>query len=472
MLSWTAIYLVSEWVIRLIMLVYVPQNRTPSAARAWLLLIFVFPWGGLVLYAFFGRAHLPRRRMKVQEHAAQTLRTKGREFFQQYESQPQLPQEFLPAAGLAEHLDNFGILGGNCVELLPDYEGAIDRLVADIGRARHHVHLLYYIFADDRTGGRVADAVIEAAKRGVKCRVLMDSLGSRRGLRTLAPRMRAAGVEVLGLLPVRLLSRDRVRLDLRNHRKIAVLDAQVAYVGSQNLVNADFKKGITNTELVARLTGPVVLQLQAVFLADHMAETSKEETYVDLFPEAPLSGASAVQALPSGPGFPHENTQCLIVALLHAARRRVVITTPYFVPDVALLQSLKTAALRGVEVHLVVSKKADQVMVGLAQRSYYDELLGAGIHIHQYKPGLLHAKHVSVDDAVALVGSSNLDIRSFALNAEISVVVYDPQVVAALRQVEERNIADSELLSPEEWAQRPLLTKVAQNTARLVDSVL
>src|SRR5208282_3933698 len=162
-------------------------------------------------------------------------------------------------------------------ELLADYDAAIDRLVADIDGAGHHVHLLYYIFADDETGRRVADALIRAVRRGVRCRVLMDGLASRRSARTLAPRMRAEGIEVHVLLPVGLKLRARTRLDLRNHRKLAVIDGRVGYVGSQNLVNRDFKKGVVNEELVARVTGPVVLQLQAVFLTDRYVETASSE---------------------------------------------------------------------------------------------------------------------------------------------------------------------------------------------------
>jgi cardiolipin synthase len=193
---------------------------------------------------------------------------------------------------------------------------------------------------------------------------------------------------------------------------------------------------------------------------------------VSLLLPSPRSGTTIAQALPSGPGYPQENTQCMIVSLVHAAKKRVIMTAPYFVPDESLLQAIRTAVLRGVEVDLVVSRKSDHLIVGLAQRSYYAELLGLGVAIHQYTPGLLHAKHVSIDDTLALIGSSNLDIRSFALNAEISMIVYDPQVVAALRVVQTRNMSMAERLTAEEWSRRPRWSRIAENTARLVDSVL
>ena len=358
------------------------------------------------------------------------------------------------------------------VQLLSGYQESIDHLVADIAKARHHVHLLYYIFGDDATGRRVADALKQAVSRGVKCRVLLDSLGSRRAIRTLAPEMRAAGVDIVELLPVRWFRRNPTRPDLRNHRKIAVIDGRIGYVGSQNIVDAGFHKGFVNEELVARVTGPVVVQLQAVYLTDYSMETGMLSVDMALFPPAACSGTTIAQVLPSGPGYPQENTECMIISLVHAAKKQVILTTPYFVPDEPLLEAIRTALLRGVEVHLVVSRKLDHLIVGLAQRSYYEELLGLGVIIHQYAPGLLHAKHVSIDDTLALVGSSNLDIRSFALNAEVSMIVYDPQVVAALRVVQERNMAMAERLTAEEWSKRPLWSNIFQNTARLVDSVL
>lgn len=465
-------FLTVEWTIRLVMLVYVPQRRSPAAARGWLMLIFVEPIVGLLIYSILGRPNLPRRRVELQARSSRFIRARGSDWFNQNVSHPDVPHEFESAVALAQGLGDFGILGGNSVELLSDYDGSIDRLVADIDAAERHVHLLYYIFGTDATGRRVSDALIRAASRGVTCRLLIDSFASRRAIRELGPAMRAAGVEVVEVLPASLFRPWRIRFDLRNHRKIAVIDGRIGYVGSQNIINADFKRGIVYKELVARVTGPVVLQLQATFLTDHHIETEHEEHDDGIFVAPPSTGDVLAQALPSGPGYPFAGNLKLIVALVHAAQRRIVITTPYFIPDASLLQAIQSAALRGVEVHLVVSKVVDQVLVGLAQRSFYDELLEAGVKIYLYKQGLLHAKHVSIDDDVATIGSSNLDIRSFALNAEITLLVYDPQVVAQLHVEQARNMADSEPLDAQRWNNRPLWRKVAQNTARLFDSLL
>jgi cardiolipin synthase len=471
--TWGWVYVASEWMIRLVMLVYVPQRRSPAAARTWLLLIFFFPWGGLFLYMLIGRAFMPRKRLELQARASRVIRAGAEAFSERFRADAvAVPAHFQQAVTLAHNLGDFGILGGNRVELLTDYAGSIDRLVADVDAARHHVHLLYYIFADDATGRKVADALTRAVKRGVTCRVLIDSFGSRKTFSRLVPHLRKAGVEVHELLAFHLFRRGAARFDLRNHRKIAILDGSVGYVGSQNLVDPCFKKGLTFEELVVRVTGPVVIQLQAVLLADRYFETETQMDRSELFPEPVPAGVSPAQVLPSGPTYQWENTHRLLVSLIHAAQKRVVITTPYFIPDGALLLAMQTAVLRGVEVHLVVSRQVDQLLVGLAQKSYYEQLLEGGVQVHRYYRHFLHAKHLSVDDAVALIGSSNIDIRSFALNAEVSLLVYDPGVVAALRAVQERYFAYSERLTKEQWAARPLYAKVLQNSARLVDSLL
>jgi cardiolipin synthase len=455
------------------MLVVVPFRRSPEAAKGWLLLVFFLPLPGLVLYLLIGRPTHPRWRYRrfarlpeVFEPVRQRLAAGSRV------CRPDLPPALSQAAGLVQNLAHLGTLEGNDAELLAGYDRSIDRLVADIDQARNHVHLLYYIFADDETGRKIVDSLGRAAKRGVTCRVLIDALGSRRWSRALAGKLTDLGVAVHQVLPVSWLRPWSARADLRNHRKIAVIDGRVRYTGSQNLVDAAFKPGIVYEELVVRVTGPVVLQLQAVFVADWFLETQEVLHDPELFPDAPATGAVAAQVLPSGPDYPTANAQRLVVALVHCARERVVITTPYFIPDSPLLQALQTAVLRGVEVHLVVSRLADQLLVSLAQRSFYGELLRGGVRVYRYRDKFLHAKHLSIDGAVALIGSSNMDMRSFVLNAEVSLVVYDAGVAERLRAEQERYFAGSDVLSAEEWDRRPLASKVCENVARLFSPLL
>lgn len=263
-----------------------------------------------------------------------------------------------------------------------------------------------------------------------------------------------------------------MRADIRNHRKIAVIDGQIGYVGSQNIVDQATPSGPINKELVVRVSGPAVLELQAVFAADWFIETGGVLARIQFFPHKHSDGGSAAQILASGPEYLLAGAGPLIVALVHGARRRVVLTTPYLIPDEPLMVALQTAAQRGVEVELILSRVSDSWLVALAQRSYYHELLAAGVVIHLYRDGLLHAKHASVDDEIVLIGSLNLDMRSFNLNAEASLVCYDPAVAAELGIEQRRTIAVSDPLRLHEWNNRGFPAMLAQNVARLFSPLL
>jgi cardiolipin synthase A/B len=472
-LTWGMLVYLTEWVIRLIMLFYIPLRRSPAVARGWLLMIFFLPVTGLVLFALIGRVRLPAWRLERQREARQRLalmadRLRNSPNF----IQPRLGGHLDQAVKLADNLGRMPILGGNSAELLSNYTGAIDRLIADIDAAQQHVHLLFYIFANDATGHRVIDALARAVKRGVHCRVLMDAVGTGRAVRALLPRMAELGIAAHPMLPVGLFRRKTARYDLRNHRKIAVMDGRVGYTGSQNIVNPDFKHGLTFEELLVRVTGPIVLELQSVFLSDWYVDSNEMVETPDVAPDAGQTGQVPMQVLPSGPVFPRENNQRMFLALVHGARKRVVITTPYFVPDEALLEAMQTAVLSGVAVHLVVNKSADQILVSLAQRSYYQDLLDFGVQIHLYKERFLHAKHMSIDNDISLIGSSNMDIRSFQLNNEISLLLYDHGVTSLLEAEQNRYFAGSDLLTREEWAKRSRAQQVLEIFARMMSPLL
>jgi len=223
---------------------------------------------------------------------------------------------------------------------------------------------------------------------------------------------------------------------------------------------------------MVRLEGPVVLELQAVFVSDWYHETGEMIEGADVFPDAPQPGSIAVQTLPSGPNYPTENYQRLVVAAIYAARRQVTITTPYFIPDAAFLQALEVAVLRGIQVRLIAPRRVDQVMVGAASRAYYQDVLEAGVELYLYRDGLLHAKTVSIDDDVAMIGSSNFDIRSFVLNFEINMVFYGPQVAGALQAQQQCYLEQSDRVTLDQWKQRPLAAQVFQNIAKLLSPLL
>lgn len=454
-------YLLLAWAVRLVMLIVVPLRRPPETARNWLLLFLFVPLPALLLYRLVGSARFPRWR----ERRFAELQPM---FAEVADALPRAdPAE--RAALLAERLGGFPPVSGTAVALLPRYDETVDRIVADVDAARRHVHVLAYLFADDATGGRVIEALGRARARGVETRVLIDAAGSHRWAQRVEHALRARQVPAQVMLPVRLARLRRTRADLRNHRKCYLIDGRIGYVGSQNLVARDFRPGVVNDELVARVEGPVVAAMEAVFAGDWYLETGER---LDLPPLAPPAGERRAQLLPSGPDYPVPGFERLLVALVHEANVRVVIASPYVIPDAALLSAMQSAHLRGVVIDLIVSKIADQQLVALAQRSYYDELLGAGVRVHEYRERLLHAKHVSVDDRVGVIGSSNADARSFTLNAELSLLLYDADEIALLVAIQDDCIARSDLLDRAAWDRRSPLVKFAQNMARMVSPLL
>lgn len=463
-------YIVLQWAIRLGSLVVVPFRRSPSAAKAWLLLIFFQPLVGLGLYLIFGRAIQPRwlqRRRKAWGHMFATIVQNINAITTKrgLNLRRELP---LQATYLQKHFP-LPPSSGNKVELIDDYDAFIDQLVADIASARHHVHLLFYIFRNDAVGNRIVAALGEAVARGVTCRVLLDAIGSWPRA-TIRRRLKKAGVQVHSALP---LSRKgwHTRADLRNHRKIAVIDGTTAYTGSQNIVSPGKKH---QQELMVRLHGPTVLGMQAIFAADWFLESEDvldQPAYYPLLPAKPYGDVIA-QVLPSGPDYPGASVDDLLVTLIHNARSKVVVTTPYFIPSEPLLHALKSAVKRGVEVRLITSRTTDSRFVILAQRSYYAELMKANIHVHLYKNGFLHAKHLSIDGIATLIGSSNIDLRSFELNGEINLMLYSDKLTKAVNKLENRFMSESDTLQLKTWHRRSPILKLLENLARLLSPLL
>ncbi|EAU41292.1 cardiolipin synthase [Fulvimarina pelagi HTCC2506] len=455
-------YLLCEWAIRLVMIVVIPMSRPPEAARTWLLLVLFLPIPALLAYRLLGRARFPSWRRK-RFAATEPMRAMVADSLAKEESRP------ASIARLAERLGGFPVCGGNRIGFLTDYEAAVDALVNEIDKAVTTVHLLTYIFADDRTGQKVAEALARARNRGVEVRVMLDALGSRAWTKRTIAMLEFRSIEARLILPVRLAALHRARGDLRNHRKLCIIDGSVGFVGSQNIVDRDFRPGIVNDELVARVEGPVVSALEAVFSSDWYLETRQELAPIQI---PKTQGEAALQAMPSGPDFDTPGFERLLVELVHDARERLVIVSPYLIPDEALLVALKNAVARGVSVDLIVSRIADQRLVSLAQRSYYDELMSAGIALHRYRDRLLHAKNVSIDGRVGVIGSSNADVRSFTLNAEISLILHDASANATLERIQSGYIAGSDRLGLTEWRARRRRERLLENMARLVGPLL
>lgn len=455
-------YLLIEWLIRLVMVVLLPLRRSPEAARSWLLLFLFLPVPALILYRFIGRARFPEwRRTRFADDLS--YRRQVADNLRQDDAQAG------EMAQLAETLGGFPPCNGNALTLHTDYDGTIAAMAEAIDRAAVCVRVQTYIFADDRTGQLIAQALERAHKRGVSVHVLVDALGSRAWAKRSMAMLHDAGVTARLALPVRFAPLRSARTDLRNHRKLCLIDGTTAFVGSQNIVDRDFKPGVVNDELVAQVEGPVVAAFDAMFASDWYLETGER---LPLLPVPNRVGAANLQAMPSGPDFRTTGYERLLVELVHRARRQVFIVSPYLIPDDALITAVKNAAARSVSVTLIVSQVVDQRLVRLAQRSFYQELLEAGVRIACYRAHLLHTKAVVVDETMGVIGSSNADMRSFSLNAEISLLLHGREPVAPLLETIETYVSNSDALSLPEWRARPQTLRLAENLARLISPLL
>ena len=476
--DWTwplALWALAEIILRIVLLGTIPGNRRPTTAMAWLLVVFLVPSIGFVLFLLFGNFRLSRRRREQQAEVNERVRS-GVSAMADVVSKYSGPEWVSSAAELNRRLGSLPMVDGNAVQLIPGYQESIDAMAEAIRGARSYVNAEFYIMGSDAVTDGLLTELEKAAERGVRVRLLFDHIGTLRvrGYRRLIRRLRASSIQWKRMLPLLPIHGQWRRPDLRNHRKILVIDGETAFTGSQNLIEPSYnnprhrRAGRKWVELMARLDGPIVSTLNVVFATDWLSETDESlESQLQL-PENPRRGRVTAQVVPSGPGFVTENNLRLFNTLIYSAQHRISICSPYFVPDDSLLYAITTAAQRGVDVELFVSEKGDQFLVHHAQRSYYEALLEAGVRIYLYRaPRVLHAKHFTIDDEVSVLGSSNMDMRSFSLNMEVSVMLLGAETVDLMRSVEQSYREASFELTLGDWLHRPMLAKYVDNVARL-----
>ncbi len=458
-LAWVILVFVTDVTVRILAVIIVPRNRRPTAAMAWLLAIYFIPLIGVFLFLMIGNPRLPRKRRKKQQQINDYIRTTSHGL-DLGTLRPDPPLWFAQLVRLNRNLGAMPLSGENDATLISGYEESIEEMAAAIREATSYVHVEFYILQCDATTEVFFDALEDAIERGVVVRVLLDHWANR-GKPFYAEtcrRLDAMGATWHLMLPVQPLRGKYQRPDLRNHRKLLVVDGHTAFMGSQNVTDSTYnlrkniKRGLHWVDMMARLDGPVVASVNAVFLSDWYSETDEIVEGIELFDVRTGGGDLDCQVIPSGPGFEFQNNLKLFMTLLFAAREKIIIVSPYFVPDEGLLLAIQTACQRGVHVELFVSEEGDQAMVYHAQRSYYEALLRGGVKIWMYeKPFILHSKSMSIDDEVAVIGSSNMDMRSFGLNLEISLLVRGEDFVGQLRAVEDEYRALSRELTLDEW---------------------
>lgn len=476
---WVLVVLVFDITVRVLAIIVIPRNRRPTAAMAWLLAIYFIPIIGILLFLLIGNPRLPRKRRKKQRQINDYIRetSHGLDFGT---LRPNAPEWFRSLVTLNRNLGALPLAGDNGATMISGYQESLDAMADSIRTAERYVHVEFYILQADAATDNFFRALEEVAARGVAVRVLMDHWANRSKpfYKETLRRLDAMGAHWHLMLPVQPFKGKYQRPDLRNHRKLLVVDGAVAFMGSQNVTDSTYnlkkniKRGLHWVDMMARIDGPVVASVNAVFLSDWYSETDEIVEGIELFEVSAGTGDLDCQVIPSGPGFEFQNNLKLFMGLLFAAQRKIIIVSPYFVPDEGLLLAIQTACQRGIHVELFVSEEGDQAMVYHAQRSYYESLLRAGVKIWMYKrPYILHSKSMSIDDEVAVIGSSNMDVRSFGLNLEMSLLVRGGEFVSQLRAVEDQYRDDSRELTLEEWRQQPLRSTVLDNLARLTSAL-
>ncbi|QJD58418.1 cardiolipin synthase [Pseudomonas sp. gcc21] len=459
---------VMYWLLIALVTARVIARRKPvSVTLAWLLVIFIVPILGAVLYLLVGDLNLGRKRASRAEAMVEPYL---RSLHTSFPTDVSLPggQLSLAINQLLSTQIHISAQSYQSLDVLDAPEAIFDRLCDDVRRARHCIRIETYIWYP---GGRVdelAHALIEAVGRGVKIYLLIDHAGSRPFFRSpWHKQMKAAGIEVTAALPVRLLRALVHRIDLRMHRKLIVIDDAVAYTGSMNIADPAFFKRKARVgpwiDIMLRIDGQAAAGLAKVFAWDWEVETGQR-----LLPEVgntPDNPNQWLMVLPSGPGVGEDLIGHATLTSIYRANHSIVISTPYFVPSETILEALCQAAHRGVKVQLLLPRRNDSLMVGWASRSYFEILLQAGVEIFLFDGGLLHTKAMLMDEQLALVGSVNLDIRSLQLNFELTVALTTPESCAHIRAVLDVYQARSEQLLLSRWQQR---SKAARGLERLM----
>lgn len=479
----TTTWIVIEYIVKIIAVGVVPENRRPSSSSAWLLLILFVPIVGIPAFLLLGSPYINQRRARIQAEANELMH-EGADDLPDVPPSLVAEPEFVSVAQLGRALTALPMVTGDSHGVISDYEASIKRMAELVDGAAEYVHVEIYIMAWDSTTDIFFKALERASARGVEVRVLFDHIGSRKypGFHRLGKRLNAAGIEWHLMLPFIPWRGKARRIDLRNHRKLLVIDGKRAMMGSQNMIDSSYLNrknsqiGRNWNDIMVELSGPIVAGIEAVFSTDWYSESGQAlgiRPYERDGNEPEVGGAtSAMQLVPSGPGFTTAPNLKVFTSMMYLAQKRLAIVSPYFVPDESLLAAVETAARRGVDVELYVSEQADQYMVDRAQSSYYRSLLEAGVRIFLYpKPAVLHTKCFIVDDLYAVMGSSNMDMRSFGLNYEISLLTTGGDLVDDIVDV----IADyqhvSHELTLEEWEKRPWPRRYMESVMRLTSSL-
>jgi len=452
--------------------------RQPAARIAWIVVVLSLPFAGIAAYLLFGEVSIGRKRIARMKEVVARLQTviSGKTGYPPYIQAG--PEEYQQLFKVGHSITGLSPTSGNSATLMEDSNRAVDSMVKDIDAATKHVHLLFYIWLPDNNGCKIVAALMRAAARGVTVRAMADDLGSRLLIKSQHWRdMRDSGVKLAVALPIGnpLLRPFAGRIDLRNHRKILVIDGHITYCGSQNCADPEFLVKAAYApwvDIMMRFEGPVAQQNQYLFASDWMSHVEEDITELLKLPVSGLAEGFVAQVIGTGPTVRFSAMPEMFESVMNAARRELLISTPYFVPSESMMETLCATAYRGVKTTIIFPARNDSWVVGAASRSYYAALLEAGVEIYEYVGGLLHAKTLTVDGQVALVGSANMDRRSFDLNYENNILLVDRRATSDLYQRQQTYLSSARPVTAEDLARLSMHHRLWMNTVAMLGPVL
>lgn len=453
-----------------VVLLVLLENRNPLKTIPWVIVLIFVPGIGLIFYYFFGREN---RRLRI------ITRRIYKRFRKQVhiENQPQdlnvVPKEYLPLARLLNNSNYSAIFSGSDVSVFTNGKDKFNALLEDIANARHHIHLQYYIFKDDRIGHSIKDALLKKIQEGVEVRVIYDDMGSWNTKNKFFDEMKSGGIEVYPFLKVAFPILTS-KVNYRNHRKVVTIDGKIGYIGGMNIAD----RYVEGNQLGCwrdthfRITGPGVYGLQASFLLDWYSISNQLLKGKDYYPELPTSSDMKMQVVMSGPTTQWRTLMQAFIFCISNAKKRIYIQTPYFLPTEALNQALQMAALGGIDVRLMIPKRSDTRSAQMATHSYVDKMLKAGVRVYLYNKGFLHSKLLLIDDMLTCFGSSNFDFRSFEHNFEINAFAYQQDFAQRMGHIFEEDIHDCEEVTYPNWRKRPITRRLIESFMRLFAPLL
>ena len=472
----TTIWLfLSLWAVAHLLLV----KREPSSTIAWLLFVTLVPFAGALLFLVFGPQRLERHAINRKKEIERMLSLADIPAISLASAEKDnsgvqaIPSDGKEVFELARRISEYRATAGNQIELLHDPQHALQSMQNAIEKACDFIHLEYYIIASDEVTRQLFGFLQRAAERGVEVRILYDSLGSLSLKRMYFLPLTKKGVKIAGFLPFSFAP-QRMNVNFRNHRKILIIDGKQAFTGGTNIGKEYLGRRNKNQwrDYSVKVEGPVCRQLQDVFAKDWHFTTQEDLFQPKYYPEPKVAGNSVIQVLESGPDSPFYTLHQALFLAINSAKKEILMTTPYFVPDPAIMTALCVTALRGVRVTLLLPLKSDNRMVQYASRSFYDDLLKAGISIFEYQPRILHAKLLMIDHRWTILGSANMDIRSFRLNFELNLLVHGESVASQGLDMFRMDLSESQQVNSAQFSKRPLRQKVLENVLRLLSPII